>query len=87
MQDLLKKFEGASKGVTLMTDKSSFTPDEWKLLLESPMAAGIAISAAELSGLWGLLKESFASSTELAKRSARLSSLPNARRSRRCACG
>jgi hypothetical protein len=50
-----------------MTDKSNFTPDEWKLLLESPMAAGIAISAAEPSGLWGLLKESFASSTELAK--------------------
>ena len=34
-----------------MTDKSNFTPDEWKLLLESPMAAGIAISAAEPSGL------------------------------------
>ena len=31
------------------------------------MAAGIAISAAEPSGLWGLLKESFASGTELAK--------------------
>jgi hypothetical protein len=34
-----------------MTDKSSFTPDEWKLLLESVMAAGIAVSAAEPSGL------------------------------------
>ena len=50
-----------------MTDKSNFTPDEWNLLLESPMVAGIAISAAEPSGLWGLLKESFASGTELAK--------------------
>jgi hypothetical protein len=50
-----------------MTDKSNFTPDEWKLLLESVMAAGIAISAAEPSGLWGLLKESFASGAELAK--------------------
>jgi hypothetical protein len=48
-------------------DKSSFTPDEWKLLLESVMAASIAITAAEPSGLWGLLKESFASGTELAK--------------------
>jgi hypothetical protein len=38
-----------------MTDKSIFTPDEWKLLLESVMAAGIAVSAAEPSGLWGLL--------------------------------
>ena len=50
-----------------MVDKSSFTPDEWKLLLESMMAASIAITAAELSGLWGLLKESFAGGTELAK--------------------
>ena len=43
-----------------MTDKSSFTPDEWKLLLESVMMASIAVTAAEPSGLWGLLKESFA---------------------------
>src|SRR5499433_971637 len=43
-----------------MPDKSNFTPDEWKLLLESVMMAGIAVSAAEPSGLWGLLKESFA---------------------------
>ena len=50
-----------------MTDKSNFTPDEWKVLLESVMAAGIAVTAAERSGLWGLLKESFASGTELAK--------------------
>ena len=39
-----------------MTDKSNFTPDEWKLILESVMMAGIAVSAAEPSGLWGLLK-------------------------------
>ena len=50
-----------------MVDKSSFTPDEWKLLLESVMAASIAITAAEPSGLWGLLKESFAGGSELAK--------------------
>src|SRR6516225_11387157 len=31
------------------------------------MAASIAITAAEPSGLWGLLKESFAGGTELAK--------------------
>jgi hypothetical protein len=51
----------------LMTNKSNFTPDEWKVLLESVMAAGIAITAAEPSGLWGLLKESFAGGAELAK--------------------
>ena len=50
-----------------MTDKSNFTPDEWKLLLESVMTASIAVTAADPSGLWGLLKESFAGGTELAK--------------------
>ena len=34
-----------------MTDKTNFTPEEWKLLLESVMMAGIAVSAAEPSGL------------------------------------
>ena len=47
-----------------MTNMSNFTPDEWKVLLESVMAAGIAITAAEPSGLWGLLKESFAGGSE-----------------------
>jgi hypothetical protein len=47
-------------------DKSNFTPEEWKLLLESVMVAGIAVTAAEPSGLWGLLKESFAGGTALA---------------------
>ena len=50
-----------------MTNKSNFTPDEWKALLESVMAVGIAVTAAEPSGLWGLLKESFAGGTALAK--------------------
>ena len=50
-----------------MTNKSNFTPDEWKVLLESTMAAGIAVTAADPSGLWGLLQESFAGGTELAK--------------------
>src|SRR5262245_58080151 len=56
---------GAGAGVSPMTDKSNFTPDEWKLLLESVMMAGIAVTAAEPSGLWGLLKESFASGSAL----------------------
>ena len=50
-----------------MPDKSNFAPDEWKLLLESVMMASIAITAAEPHGLWGLLQESFAGGTELAK--------------------
>ena len=43
-----------------MVDKSSFTPEEWTQLLEAPMMAGMAVSAAEPSGLFGMLKESFA---------------------------
>ncbi|WP_065754011.1 hypothetical protein [Bradyrhizobium paxllaeri] len=48
-----------------MADKTNFTKDEWTLLLESPMIAGMAITAAEPSGLWGLLKESFAGGAAL----------------------
>jgi hypothetical protein len=50
-----------------VADKSSFTTEEWTLLLESPMMAGMAITAADPSGLWGLLKESFAGGSALAK--------------------
>jgi len=50
-----------------MTDKSNFTPEEWKLVLESVMVAGIAVTAAEPSGLWGLLKESVASASAVAQ--------------------
>lgn len=39
-----------------MTDKSNFTSDEWKLFLERVTMAGIAVTAAEPSGLWGLHK-------------------------------
>ena len=41
---------------TRMTDKSNFTPDEWKVLLESGIAAGVAVTAAEPSGLWGFYR-------------------------------
>ena len=50
-----------------MADKTSFTKNEWTLLLQSPMIAGMAITAAEPSGLWGLLKESFAGGAALSK--------------------
>lgn len=48
-----------------MAGKSSFTKEEWSLLLQSPMIAGMAITAADPSGLWGLLKESFANGSAL----------------------
>ncbi len=44
-----------------MANKTNFTPEEWTKLLESPMMAAMAITAAEPSGLWGLLKESLSS--------------------------
>ena len=50
-----------------MADKTTFTREEWTLLLESPMMAGMAITAADPSGLWGLLKESFAGGSALVK--------------------
>jgi hypothetical protein len=50
-----------------MADKSSFSPEEWQTLLESVMATGLAVTAAEPSGLFGLLHESFASGKMLAK--------------------
>ena len=43
-----------------MATKSNFTPDEWSRLLSSPMVAGMAITAADPSGVWGLLKEGMA---------------------------
>jgi hypothetical protein len=49
-----------------MANKQSFTPEEWTKILESTMLAGMAVTAAEPSGLWGLMKEGFASSSALA---------------------
>ena len=48
-----------------MANKASFTPDEWKELLQSPLLVGIAVSAADPSGLIGMLKESMASARAL----------------------
>jgi len=50
-----------------MADKTSFTKEEWTLLLESPVVAGMAVTAADPSGLLGLLKESFAGGGALAQ--------------------
>jgi hypothetical protein len=54
----------------IMATKASFTPDEWKQLLKSPMLAGMAVTAAEPSGLLGLLKEGFAASGALTQAKA-----------------
>ena len=49
-----------------MASKRSFTPEEWTKVLESVTLAGVAVTAAEPSGLWGTLKEGFASASTLA---------------------
>src|SRR6516165_7573142 len=48
-----------------MATKADFTPDEWKLLLQSPLVAGVAVSAADPSGLIGMMRESMASARAL----------------------
>jgi hypothetical protein len=48
-----------------MANKQNFTPEEWTKVLEGTMLAGMAVSAAEPSGLWGTLKEAFASRSAL----------------------
>jgi hypothetical protein len=45
---------------TEMAGKASFTPEEWARVVASPLVAGMAITAADPSGLWGLLKEAMA---------------------------
>lgn len=49
-----------------MANKQDFTPEEWSRILESMMLSGIAVSAADPSGVWGALKEAFAASSALA---------------------
>lgn len=44
-----------------MTDKSEFTTEEWSALISSPFLAGMAVTLAEPSGLWGMLQEGMAS--------------------------
>jgi len=48
-----------------MAGKADFTSEEWGKILQSIMFVGIAVSAAEPSGLFGLLKEGMASARAL----------------------
>ena len=49
-----------------MAAKEDFTQDEWTKLLMSPTIAGMAVTAADPSGVWGMLKEAFASGSAIA---------------------
>jgi hypothetical protein len=53
-----------------MANKSNFTAEEWKAILSSPMLAGMAVTLADPSGLWGLMKEGFASARALVEAKA-----------------
>src|SRR3990170_1990759 len=48
-----------------MANKQNFTPEEWSKVLEGTIVAGMVVSAADPSGLWGTLKEAFASRSAL----------------------
>jgi len=50
-----------------MANKAAFTPNEWRQVVGGVFMAGFAITAADPSGLWGLLKETFASGRALMK--------------------
>jgi hypothetical protein len=43
-----------------MALKDSFTPEEWARVVAAPMMVGIAVTAADPSGIWGAVKESVA---------------------------
>jgi len=49
-----------------MANKASFTPEEWTKVLESVAVTGMAVTAAEPSGLFGMLKEAFAGGAAVA---------------------
>jgi hypothetical protein len=48
-----------------MANKTTFTPEEWKQVLESVMLSGMAVTAADPSGLVGVLQESMATGRNL----------------------
>jgi hypothetical protein len=50
---------------TPMADKASFTPEEWQLVLSSPMLAGMAVTLGDPSGLWGTMKEGLVAANAL----------------------
>jgi hypothetical protein len=53
-----------------MTDKTSFTPEEWRQLLRSVSLAGVAVTAASPSGPIGVVKELFAAGKIVARANA-----------------
>lgn len=48
-----------------MANKSDFTPEEWRLIMASPMLAGMAVTLADPSGIFGTLREGFSGANAL----------------------
>jgi hypothetical protein len=48
-----------------MASKTTFTAEEWNRILESVMLSGMAVTAADPSGLIGVLRESMATGRTL----------------------
>lgn len=44
-----------------MASKEDFTGEEWGRLLSSPIVVGLAVTAADPSGIWAVMKEGMAS--------------------------
>jgi len=61
-----------------MSLKSQFTDEEWVRVIQSPMLAGMAVTAADPSGLWATIKEASAMAKSIieAKSNTREDSLP-----------
>ena len=53
-----------------MVSKNDFSPVEWKKLVQAPLLAGFAVSAADPSGFIGSLQEAFANAKQLANAKA-----------------
>jgi hypothetical protein len=53
-----------------MTAKEHFTDDEWASILQAPMLAGLAVTAADPGGLWGAIKEGAGIARSLAEAKA-----------------
>jgi hypothetical protein len=50
-----------------MVDKADFSPVEWKKLIQAPLLAGFAVTAADPSGFVGTLEEAFSEARSLAE--------------------
>ena len=59
-----------------MALKEKFSQDEWNAVLQSPVLAGLAVTAADPGGLWSAVKEGFAVSRSLAEAKSEAGSSP-----------